>query len=59
MSMIPKALIHWTLILLDSPESTSPYSSNMELAVRDYQLNEALTLLKGLHILGRTKTPQG
>ena len=43
----------------DSPESTSPYSSNMELAVRDYQLNEALTLLKGLHILGRTKTPQG
>ena len=44
---------------LESPESTSPYSSNMELAVRDYQLNEALTLLKGLHILGRTKTPQG
>jgi|APSaa5957512535_1039671.scaffolds.fasta_scaffold05635_5 carboxyl-terminal processing protease len=43
----------------DSPESASPYSSNMELAVRDYQLNEALTLLKGLHILGRTKTPQG
>ena len=43
----------------DSPESTSPYSSNMELAVRDYQLNEALILLKGLHILGRTKTPQG
>ena len=43
----------------DSPESASPYSSNMELAVRDYQLNEALILLKGLHILGRTKTPQG
>ena len=43
----------------DSPDSASPYSSNMELAVRDYQLNEALTLLKGLHILGRTKTPQG
>ena len=43
----------------DSPESTSPYSSNMELAVRDYQLNEALTLLKGLHILSRMKTPQG
>ena len=43
----------------ESPESASPYSSNMELAVRDYQLNEALTLLKGLHILGRTKTPQG
>lgn len=41
----------------DSP--TSPYSNNMELAVRDYQLNEALTLLKGLHIIGGTKTPQG
>jgi carboxyl-terminal processing protease len=25
----------------------------------NYQLNEALTLLKGLHILGRTSTPQG
>jgi carboxyl-terminal processing protease len=43
----------------DSPEPTSPYSSNMELAVRDYQLNEALTLLKGLHIMKRLKTPQG
>jgi carboxyl-terminal processing protease len=43
----------------DSPEPTSPYSSNMELAVRDYQLNEALTLLKGLHIIGGMKTPQG
>jgi hypothetical protein len=41
------------------PESTSPYSSNVELAVRDYQLNEALTLLKGLHIISRMKTPQG
>jgi len=43
----------------DSPNPTSPYSSNMELAVRDYQLNEALTLLKGLHIIGKSKTPQG
>ncbi|MCS5573120.1 MAG: S41 family peptidase [Pseudomonadales bacterium] len=25
---------------------------NMDLAIQDYQLNEALTLLKGLHILG-------
>lgn len=31
---------------------------NMDIAIRDYQLNEALTLLKGLHILGRA-TPQG
>ena len=43
----------------DSPQSTSPYSSNMELAIRDYQLNEALTLLKGLHIITKSKTPQG
>jgi len=43
----------------DSPKSTNPYFSNMELAIRDYQLNEALTLLKGLHILGRMGTPQG
>jgi len=43
----------------DSPESTSAYSNNMELAKRDYQLNEALTLLKGLHILSRTTTPKG
>jgi carboxyl-terminal processing protease len=43
----------------DSPNPTSPYSSNMELAVRDYQLNEALTLLKGLHIIGKSKTPPG
>ncbi len=35
------------------------YSNNMELAIRDYQLNEALTLLKGLHILDRMKKPKG
>jgi carboxyl-terminal processing protease len=44
----------------DGDEQTKkPDRGNMELATRDYQLNEALTLLKGLHILGRTKTPQG
>ncbi|MDC0067833.1 S41 family peptidase [Gammaproteobacteria bacterium] len=43
----------------DSPQSIGPYSSNMELAIRDYQLNEALTLLKGLHIITKSKTPQG
>ncbi len=43
----------------DSPKSTRPYSNNMDLAKRDYQLNEALTLLKGLHILSRTTTPKG
>jgi carboxyl-terminal processing protease len=43
----------------DSPESLNYYSNNMELAIRDYQLNEALTLLKGLHILDRMKTPKG
>lgn len=32
---------------------------NMELATRDYQLNEALTLLKGLHILSGVTSPQG
>lgn len=37
----------------------SPERPNMDLAVRDYQLNEALTLLKGLHIIGGMKTPQG
>ena len=55
----PDSLDPDSLDSLESPESTSPYSSNMELAVRDYQLNEALTLLKGLHILSRMKTPQG
>ena len=43
----------------DTTESTATYSNNMKLAMRDYQLNEALTLLKGLHILGKMKTPQG
>lgn len=32
---------------------------NMDLAVSDYQLNEALTLLKGLNILTKTLSPQG
>ncbi len=32
---------------------------NQTLASQDYQLNEALTLLKGLHIIGGLKTPQG
>ena len=43
----------------DSSEPPSYYSNNMELAIRDYQLNEALTLLKGLHILDRMKKPRG
>jgi carboxyl-terminal processing protease len=35
-------------------------SANIELASKDYQLNEALTLLKGLNILARkSKQPQG
>ena len=41
-----------------SPKPVSLYSNNMELAIRDYQLNEALTLLKGLHILNRMETPK-
>jgi carboxyl-terminal processing protease len=40
-------------------EENSSSRNNMQLATTDYQLNEALTLLKGLHILGRTSTPQG
>ena len=43
----------------DSSEPPSYYSNNIELAIRDYQLNEALTLLKGLHILDRMKRPKG
>jgi carboxyl-terminal processing protease len=40
-------------------EKEEPSSEDrMALAVRDYQLNEALTLLKGLHILGKTQTTQ-
>jgi hypothetical protein len=41
-----------------SPEPISLYSNNMELAIRDYQLNEALTLLKGLSIANSIKTPR-
>ena len=33
--------------------------NSIELASRDYQLNEALTLLKGLHILSGRTRPQG
>lgn len=40
-------------------KNDEPKVSNMELASRDYQLNEALTLLKGLNILGKSKPPQG
>lgn len=32
---------------------------NMDLAVKDYQLNEALTLLKGFSVLARSREPQG
>ncbi len=39
------------------PESAK--NTNMNLAIQDYQLNEALTLLKGLHILGKRATKQG
>lgn len=40
-------------------ESEEDERRNMELATRDYQLNEALTLLKGLHILSGVTSPQG
>ena len=40
------------------PKLASTYSNNMALAARDYQLNEALTLLKGLHILKGMATPK-
>ncbi|MDA9680133.1 S41 family peptidase [Gammaproteobacteria bacterium] len=43
----------------DSPKPPKYYSNNMRLATHDYQLNEALTLLKGLHILDRMKKPKG
>ncbi|MCZ6503223.1 MAG: S41 family peptidase [Gammaproteobacteria bacterium] len=40
--------------------AAQPSSSNVELATQDYQLNEALALLKGLNILSRkSKQPQG
>ena len=41
-----------------SAEKTKP-RANLDLATRDYQLNEALTLLKGLHILKQTTVPKG
>jgi hypothetical protein len=37
----------------DEPSKVKPSKSNMELASTDYQLNEALALLKGLNILAR------
>ena len=41
-------------------EEKKEASANIELASKDYQLNEALTLLKGLNILARkSKQPQG
>ena len=40
-------------------EAGSTNAPSMELAIQDYQLNEALTLLKGLHILSKQTTPQG
>ncbi len=40
-------------------EADSTNAPSMELAIQDYQLNEALTLLKGLHILSKQTTPQG
>ena len=40
--------------------ATQASSNNVELATQDYQLNEALALLKGLNILARkSKQPQG
>ncbi len=43
----------------DGEEDSEKATNNMELATRDYQLNEALTLLKGLNILAKSKSPQG
>ena len=40
-------------------EAGSTNAPSMELAIQDYQLNEALTLLKGLHILSKQTPPQG
>jgi len=39
-------------------ETKDNEKQNIDLAVQDYQLNEALTLLKGLHI-SRQRNPQG
>ena len=43
----------------DVDQEATQRRSSIELASRDYQLNEALTLLKGLHMLGRITPPQG
>lgn len=40
-------------------EDEAKKRANLDLATRDYQLNEALTLLKGLHILKQTTVPKG
>ena len=42
----------------DDENANSETQSNVELASQDYQLNEALTLLKGLNVLNRIQ-PQG
>ncbi len=42
----------------DDENANSETQSNVELASQDYQLNEALTLLKGLNVLNRNQ-PQG
>ncbi len=44
---------------LDANDEETERQNSVDLASRDYQLNEALTLLKGLHILSRTTSPQG
>lgn len=44
---------------LDQEEEQDSRQNSRELASRDYQLNEALTLLKGLHILSGMTPPQG
>ena len=43
----------------DADQQANRRRDSIELASRDYQLNEALTLLKGLHMLGRMTPPQG
>jgi carboxyl-terminal processing protease len=44
----------------EGESNDEPVHENVELAAQDYQLNEALVLLKGLNILARkSKQPQG
>ncbi|MBQ62667.1 MAG: peptidase S41 [Gammaproteobacteria bacterium] len=44
----------------EGESNDEPVNENVELAAQDYQLNEALVLLKGLNILARkSKQPQG